>query len=122
VEAMFYRGRVKPSKGASLFGMIIGILFVVLGVTMVLPSFGIFGIIWTLIAVGMTIMHGYNFFTHQGFSEWEVDVEPRSSGLSMQIQNDFEAKLRKIERLKAEGILSEEEYQLKRSEILKEKW
>lgn len=35
---------------------------------------------------------------------------------------DFEEKLRKLESLRQDGLISEEEYQQKRSEIMKENW
>lgn len=35
---------------------------------------------------------------------------------------DFETRLRRLENLKKDGLISEEEYRLKRSQILKDKW
>jgi len=36
--------RVKPSKPASLFGMMVGIVFVFIGLFVVIPSAGMFGV------------------------------------------------------------------------------
>ncbi|MBU1248349.1 MAG: SHOCT domain-containing protein [Proteobacteria bacterium] len=35
---------------------------------------------------------------------------------------DFEARLRKLERLKKDGVISESEYAAKREQIMREKW
>jgi hypothetical protein len=35
---------------------------------------------------------------------------------------DFESRLRKLERLKREGLISGDEYQVKRDQILQQKW
>jgi len=48
--------KVKPGKTQSLLGFVVGILFVILGITIVIPMFGLFGILWT-------VMAGVCFFT-----------------------------------------------------------
>jgi hypothetical protein len=35
---------------------------------------------------------------------------------------DFESRLRKLESLKKDGLITDEEYQQKQGEIMKEKW
>jgi hypothetical protein len=45
---------------------------------------------------------------------------PRTDGASP--GGDFEARLRKLEALKRDGLLSESEYRDKREQILREKW
>ena len=39
--------RVKPSKGQSIVGFIIGICFCAIGAFVVIPLAGAFGIVWT---------------------------------------------------------------------------
>jgi len=48
---MNQRYNVRPGKGQSMFGFIVGIIFVLLGFTVVLPTFGTFGIVWVLFAI-----------------------------------------------------------------------
>ena len=36
--------KVKPGKTQSMLGFVVGILFVILGITIVIPMFGLFGI------------------------------------------------------------------------------
>jgi len=117
--------RVKPSKPASLFGMIVGIVFVLIGLFIVIPLGGLFGIFWTLAAVAMTGFQAYNFFGDKGVASWEIDIDDganKYNNQSANVRDDFEIRLRKLNRLKEDGLITEEEFQKKREEILREKW
>jgi len=109
------RFRVKPSKSQSLVGMIAGLVFVVIGFSL-MPMMGMFGIIWTLFALAIGGMHAYNFFSNRGVASWEIDVD------STNREGDFEARLRKLKRLKEDGLISENEFEKKRTEIMKSEW
>lgn len=126
VDSMPKRIRFKPSKPSSLLGMIVGIVFVFLGVTMAIPDFGVFGVFWTLIAIGITGYHAYNFFGEKGVASWEIDIDNGfkevDKGFREENNGDFEIRLRKLNRLKEEGLITEEEFRKKREEILREKW
>jgi hypothetical protein len=63
----------------SLLGMIVGAIFIVLGVVFAVPNFGIFGVAWTAIAGAITLYYGYNFFSTRGISTYEVNIEPKGS-------------------------------------------
>ncbi len=79
--------------------------------------FYIFGSIGIL---GMIIGYIWNLIHEKRESEdgiIDVDIEV-TDPLSM----DFDEKLRKLEKLKEDGLLTEEEYLKKRGEILKTKW
>lgn len=52
--------RVKPSKGQSIVGFIIGICFCAIGAFVVIPLAGAFGIVWTLFAGLITVMNAIN--------------------------------------------------------------
>lgn len=41
------RIKVKPGKTQSRMGFIVGLLFVVFGIFVAIPTFGLFGIVWT---------------------------------------------------------------------------
>jgi hypothetical protein len=118
--------KVKPSKPASLFGMIVGIVFVFIGLFVAIPSAGIFGVFWTLIAVGITGFQAYNFFGGKGVASWEIDIDTganaETNNQSTSVSGDFETRLRKLNRLKEDGLITEEEFKKKREEILREKW
>ncbi len=38
--------RIKPGKGQSIAGMIVGVFFCFFGLLVAIPSMGIFGLIW----------------------------------------------------------------------------
>jgi hypothetical protein len=117
---MLKSGRVRPSKSSSIVGMIVGIIFIFIGVTTGLTMAGAFGVFWTLGVVVMTGFHAYNVFSEKGFSEYQVDVEVTDS---YQVKEEsFDEKLRKLKVLKDDGLINEEEYEAKRKEILSDKW
>ena len=49
--------KVRPGKTQSKMGFIVGILFVILGVFVVIPTFGLFGLIWTGVAAMIAFTH-----------------------------------------------------------------
>ncbi|PXW93188.1 putative oligomerization/nucleic acid binding protein [Streptohalobacillus salinus] len=117
---MTQRYRVKPSKGQSMFGFIVGLMFVVLGFVLVVPTFGGFGIIWLLVSIGITIMHGINAFSEKGVATHQVDVQ--SSKDIMDQEGGYDQKIRQLHKLMQDGIISETEYESKKRELLNEQW
>ncbi|TFB22859.1 hypothetical protein E3U55_06370 [Filobacillus milosensis] len=115
--------RVKPGKSQSMLGMIVGVAFVFIGITQI-SNFGAFGIIWTLIAVAITGYHAVNVFSNKGVATYEVDVQGESKSPTQQQtgSEDYESKLRQLHRLKEDNIISEEEYNEKKEELLSAKW
>ena len=106
--------------------MIVGIVFVFIGLFVVIPGAGLFGIFWTLIAVGITGFQAYNFFDDKDVASWEINIDTganaETNNQSASVSGDFETRLRKLNRLKEDGLITEEEFQKKREEILREKW
>jgi UPF0716 family protein affecting phage T7 exclusion len=76
--------RVKPSKGQSLVGFLAGLLFCIIGLVKVIPSFGTFGYVWTLFALIATIMSGINAFTDKGIASHNITIDDDSK---QEIQN-----------------------------------
>ena len=110
------RVRVRPSKSQSLVGMIGGAVFVIIGLSL-MPMMGMFGIIWTLFAVAISGLHAYNFFSNRGVASWEIDIDSASN-----VQENFEERLRKLNKLKEDGLITEDEFEKKRTEIMKSEW
>ena len=67
--------RVKPSKGQSIVGFIVGICFCAIGAFEVIPHAGIFGIVWTLFAVIITVIDAINIWTNDGIATHEIIFE-----------------------------------------------
>jgi hypothetical protein len=102
--------------------MLGGGLFVLIGLFFVIPMAGLFGIVWTLFALIGAGTSAYNFFSEDGISTYEINVESDNEYRPTKPEDDFETKLRKLNSLKEEGLLTEEEYQKKRAEIIEQKW
>lgn len=115
------RIKVKPGKTQSKMGFIVGILFVILGVVVVIPTFGLFGLIWTGVAAMIAFTHYKNGFSDEGVATHEIVIED-----GMEIQNtyddgeDIETKLIKLNSLYEQRLITKEEYDEKRKELLKE--
>ena len=67
--------RVKPGKGQSAMGMAAGIVFCLIGLFVVIPTFGLFGVLWTAMAAIITVTNGINAFSDRGVSSHEIIIE-----------------------------------------------
>ena len=121
----------RPSKAQGAFGVVVGVVFVLIGLFMVIPVFGPFGILWTLMAVGITAMNAYQAFG-KGYAGPQItieeDEEPRRAPSSPASEThdhipstalDAKGRLEQLKELKEAGLLTQEEYDKKRQEILK---
>ena len=105
--------RVKPGKSQSVVGLIVGGVLLFLGLTVVIPTFGGFGVLWTLIAGVITVYNAVNVFGKKGVSHFEIEKIDAGDG-------DARDRLIRLNRLKAEGLITEDEYKKRREEILKQ--
>lgn len=112
------KARVRPSRGMSAFGMAAGLLFVLLGFLVAIPTFGTVGWIWTGVAALITLYHAVNTLSDRGVSQMEVDVElpGRASGDAASIED----RLAKLAELRARGVITQDEEEQQRREILRE--
>lgn len=121
----------RPSKAQGAFGVVFGVVFVMIGLFMVIPVFGPFGILWTLIAVGITAMNAYqafgkNYTGPQITIEEDEELSRAPSSPASQTHDhipstslDVKGRLEQLKELKEAGLLTQEEYDKKRQEILK---
>ena len=112
------RMRYQPSKGQCIFTGIVGIFFCIIGFAVVLPGAGIFGLLWTAIAVYMTV----NSFRmaagkKNAMGHYIIEEEDSTDGKSGQ---SAEARLQELQNLYDRRLITAEEYEIKRQEILKE--
>lgn len=118
----------RPSKGESIFAGVAGLVFVLIGLFVVIPIFGAFGILWTLLAAGIAGTHLYRAFgTKYVGPEIRIEDEEREGGLSAPangtaapVSMDVEARLRQLEDLREKRLITANEFEEKRKEILKE--
>lgn len=126
------RVRVQPSKPAMILSLCVGIIFVLVGIFIAIPTFGLFGIFWTLVAVFITVgnvapMFGKEGHTRQIIIEDEYEdltddpdlLDPNTSA-SAPYASDAEQRLQELQNLYTKGLITCDEYDTKRAEILKE--
>ena len=122
----------RPSKANGIFSVIVGGIFVLIGLFVVIPGVGAFGALWTLMAAGITAMNAYQTFG-KGYIGPEIRIEEEQSGPEPaspppvethdhipSTALDAKRRLEQLESLKSAGLVTEQEYRQKRQEILKE--
>ena len=119
----------RPSKAAGTLGVIWGGVFVLIGLFVVIPATGPFGLLWTLGAAAITGMNAYQVFGKKYVGP-EIRIEDEERPLSpppAQTHDhipstalDAKRRLEQLESLKSAGLVTDQEYQQKRQEILKE--
>jgi hypothetical protein len=106
----------------SALGAIIGLVFIVFGIGLTrqiwaqpnAPVFvKAFPILWTAIAVSICIYHVINLFRQRGVADRVVDTD--GSGATL---HRTEQRLRELSGLRTKNLITEEEYQRRRTEIL----
>ena len=106
----------RPSKASGIFGIVWGGLFVVIGLVVVIPTFGAIGVIWTLAALAITGMNAYHAFGKKYVGP-QISIEEdgeSDGGVSV------EERLQELRNLYDRSLITEEEYEAKKQEILKE--
>ena len=109
----------KPSKGASIFGGIIGCAMGIFGL-FAIPDMGAmigFKAIWCLMAFGMGI---YNFLLAAGVVKYNGGyvITDESDDGAKERKSDAEVRLEELQTLDDRRLITEEEYQEKRRDIL----
>ena len=114
----------------SLPFLVVSILFVIIGVVEIIPTFGLFGIVWTVMAlcfacVGIANMVRKNGPAHRVGYDVETDLERSIVGMMEDADAAGEAKpgetevrLAELRRLYDNRLITQEEYDEKRKEIL----
>ncbi len=115
---MSRRVRVKPSKGQSLAGFFSGLVFCFIGIFHIIPTFGWFGLAWTLFAVIFTIISGYNAFTDKGVASHEIIIDDTEKSNDSSSNASVQERLTELKSLYDKNLITDEEYQNKRDKIL----
>ena len=108
----------QPSKGQSIFAGVVGVAFCLIGLFVVIPTFGPFGIFWTAIA---GLINAYSFAMAAGkvkMGSYVIEEDGKSTG--RQEGKSAEERLTELQNLYDRRLISTEEYEAKRREILEE--
>jgi hypothetical protein len=109
--------RIRANPTGSFFGGIICLVFVGIGLCVVIPAAGAFGVFWTVLALAGTITSFYNAFSERGIASEIIEVD--EDGIDAPARS-VESRLRKLNDLRAKGLVTEAEHQRRREEILRE--
>ncbi len=124
------RIKVKPGKTQSKMGFFVGIAFCIIGCVVVIPIAGLFGVLWTGVAVMITVMNYKNAFSDEGITSHEIIIDEAedtaepdwssegSNGRTESAVEDIEAKLKKLHSLYEQRLITSSEYEAKRKELL----
>lgn len=111
-------------------GAVFGGIFVLIGIFVAIPTFGPFGILWTAMAAAIT---GYNLFAAFGknkggsYNEYmgqSIDIENMDGytevpGAQPGSVSDAEERLQQLQRLLDAGLITRQEFEAKRQEIIR---
>lgn len=131
---MAKRIHVRPGRGQSKVGFVVGILFCIFGLFVVIPIAGIVGIFWTALAGWITYANYKNGFTDEQIDSHVIDIEDDGQDVTMtrhggfhtysynakETGDDMEKRLRKLQSLYDQSLITYEEYEQKKKEILEE--
>ena len=111
--------RVRPGRAQSAMGFVVGIFFVLIGLAVVIPSAGLFGLLWTGVAAAVTVMNGLNAFGKKGVATMEISAEEESEGDGPEGRSP-QVRLEQLQSLDDRRLITTEEYEAKRAEILEQ--
>ena len=112
-------GTARPSKPMSWLTAAVGIGMLVSVVALfVAPAVGgvLFVALWLATVVAVIAYHVRNATSRDGVPHTELSIEGGGE------RADFADRLRELERLRDEGLISDEEYRQKRAQIMGEEW
>jgi hypothetical protein len=100
-------------------GMVVGLVFLGIGILLFLaaPDARTFTIIWMGAVVVAVTYNAINVFFPRGIADRVVETPDLGPARA-----DFDMRLRKIAKLKDDGLISDEEFRRKRAEIMQERW
>jgi len=130
---MKLKSQVKPGKQSALAGMIVGIFFLLFGVVFMIAiqddlshedssatMVNAFFVLWILVMLVIIILNARSLNRLNAPSM--VDIETEIVDNIPQDTYSIESKLKQLEKLKGENLITETEYNQKRNDIMQVKW
>ena len=121
--------RPRPTKLSGIVLIIAGIIFLsfsILPFSMAGedggPFITIFGIVWVIMCLSFIIYGIYILVSKNPSSGIVYDIESNTTVSNSESHDDFDTRIRKLEKLKNDRLITEEEYKSKRAEIMRETW
>ena len=122
---------VRPGRAGAMVGGIVGVFFVLIGLFVAIPQAGLFGIIWTSVAVFIAGTNLYNAFSEKGIVSHTIEIDEdgnidHAPGPEEEIAyrvdpgSTVEERLNRLNDLYDKRLVTSREYEEKRKEILKD--
>lgn len=108
--------RVKPGKTQSKIGVATGLVFCCIGLFFIIPTFGPFGILWTIMAVIITVINSLNAFSEKGVPTHEIVMEDDDDIVSK--EDSIKERLKKLKEMYEDELITSEEYEAKKKELI----
>ena len=109
----------RPNKASGVVGGIMGGVFVLIGIFVAIPTFGAFGVLWTLIAAVIAGLSLYRAFMKRDDGSAVFGSEVYIEDLPDESES-IETRLNKLQDLYDRRVITKDEYDEKRRDILKE--
>lgn len=137
---------VRPGRAGAMVGGIVGVFFCLLGFFVVIPQAGVFGLVWTGVAVFIAGSNLYNAFSEKGIVSHTIEIDEEGKiehefgaegykSLYTEVSHDIpdgqteyridpgstvEERLVRLNDLYDKRLVTSREYEEKRKEILKD--
>lgn len=110
----------RPNKAVGIFNVVWGCVFILVGLLVAIPMTGAFGVLWTIIAIAITVFNAYQAFgkKYVGPDITIEDEEDKTSLSGASHGHTPQERLEQLETLKRSDLITDEEYREKRKEIL----
>ncbi len=113
----------RPSKASAAISAVGGAVMCLIGIFIVIPTFGLLGIFWTVLALAITVFNAYRAFGRKNvgpeiYIEDDMAQQPQQPAGSE--PDGIEQRLERLSDLHDKGLVTDEEYEKKRLEILDE--
>ena len=83
------RVATRPGKAEGIFGILFGLVFVCIGLFVIVPALGPFGIAWTVLAVVITFYNVYLAFGKK-YPDPELQEEPEAGEVFQTVPEELE--------------------------------
>ena len=111
----------RPGRVIGLVGCVIGLVLAIIGVVYFVPKFKVIGIMWTVVALAMIGFNAYCAFSKKFNASLALtETQSRSEDPQEGESTEIEDRLVKLRSLYEKGLISAEEYDSKRRDILSE--
>ena len=121
--------RPRPTKLSGITMIVAGAVFLLFSILPFSAAEGeakpfaiVFGFVWVIICLVFIIYGIYILSNDKPASGIVYDIENNAAPNDSASRGDFETRIRKLEKLREDRLITEEEYKTKRAEMMNEPW